>query len=114
MQKGGAVMRMFTVINDGNEAISYRLESYSIDKKNDYVIVRFNSLNFAIAYELRSDSRWPILDDIESYLKNLMEVIDSNNYTLKIVEDIVRLYVMIGYEADDKLEIQKFTASRLN
>lgn len=107
-------MRMFTVIDDKNEAKSYFLESYSIDKKKDCILVRFKSSNFDVTYELRSDSRWPTLDGIERYLKNLLEVIGSNNYELKIVEYMDRFYVSIGYEANDKREIKQFTASRLN
>lgn len=116
MQERGVNVSSFIVVNDNGEHKSYPLESYSVDKKENCVIVRFNSLKFSVTYELHKDERFQTVEQIENCIHNLLEVMESKSYNLKIVEYFVRSYVKIGYDEDKDKEFQmeRFTASKLN
>lgn len=112
-RKGGIGMSYFNISDENDNVNSYILVSYELNRQEESVIVKFNSMNFSVAYELRPDVRFKTVDDIKNYLDQLLEKVVSEGYTLKISEYFTRMYIMIGYETDDEYKSGQFTASKL-
>lgn len=67
-RKGGIGMSYFNISDENDNVNSYILVSYELNRQEESVIVKFNSMNFSVAYELRPDVRFKTVDDIKNYL----------------------------------------------
>lgn len=112
-RKGGVGMSYFKIEDENKNINSYVLFSYELNIQEKSVLLKLNSMEFSVAYELRPDDRFKTVDDIKNYLEQLLEKVVSEGYTLKISEYFVRMYVVIGYETEVEYNREQFTASKL-
>ena len=102
-------MSHFNISDDNDNEKSYILISYKITKQKDCVLVKLDSNNYSITYELRPDVRFNTVDKIKNFIEKLLSKVVTNEYTLEISEYFERMYVIIGYETDEESEEGQFT-----
>lgn len=102
------------ILDDNGNVKSYHLNSYEIIKEEESIIVKFDTGNVELIYELCPDTCFPSIEDIKEYLKSILETVVSDKYTLRISEFLARKYVSIGYEVDEEYIMKRFSVSKLN
>ena len=103
----------FNITDDNGNIKMYELVSYDINKQVGSVVLKLNSSNFSVSYELRPDERFTTIDNIENYLNELFDKAIALGCTLNVSEYFARMYLMIGYETDEEYVSGQFTASKL-
>lgn len=108
-------MRCFIISDDNENKKVYPLKEYKIYKVDEEnVIVSFESCNNeVISYELHTDLIFKTVDAIESFLSDVMKESQSKKCDIVISEYFQRMYVSIGYETDQDIKMERFTAKKI-
>lgn len=93
-------MSYFNISDDNDNEKSYILTSYKITKQKDCVLVKLDSNNYSITYELRPDVRFNTVDKIKNFIEKLLSKVVTNEYTLEISEYFERMYVIICHASN--------------
>lgn len=103
-------MNNFIIKDDNGNTTSYPFISYMINPHDNYVIVKFNSLNDnSVSYKLDSDAVFKTVDSIIDYLENILRKAISSKNPLTINEYLTRDYITISF---DNIPAMQFTAHK--
>lgn len=107
-------MKTLKIIDDAGISTSYILISITVSiktsKEDEYVVLRIETKNETITYEIRPDTRFPDTRKIEQLINNKIETTSSNNVPFIISENLERDYIYIG-DIDNDTTLQ-FTAHK--